>query len=335
MGKMNIVWNRYFRDKKRFADFFNGVLHDGNQVIRAEDLKEVSEMYEEPMLTTPEGENEGERIERIRDIRMTMNTGEVYRLLALENQYMVNYAMPFRCMQYDTVEYSRQLDELRRNNEESDDYETAAERVGKVKKTDRLVPIYTVCLYHGEEVWDGPRSLKDMMDFGKDEDNTSKFFADYPMRLFCVNEQENFDEFHTDIKKVFRALKFQGNTRGFKEEIQNNSDYRNLDMDTWEVISVALNAPKLQKIGKAIIKEEKEKEKMDMCTALREIEAEAKAEGKAEGKAESVLELLSEKGEVSADLREKIINQKDMELLGRWLKKAAKAGNIEEFEKDM
>lgn len=26
--------------------------------------------------------------------------------------------------------------------------------------SDRLVPVYTLCLYHGENHWDGPRSLR-------------------------------------------------------------------------------------------------------------------------------------------------------------------------------
>lgn len=32
-------------------------------------------------------------------------------------------------------------------------------------------------------------------------------FADYPMRLFCVNEQEDFGKFQSEIRKVFRLLK--------------------------------------------------------------------------------------------------------------------------------
>ena len=41
---------------------------------------------------------------------------------------------------------------------------------GGILKSDRLTPTYTLCLYHGKEIWDGPRSLKDMMDFGEDKE---------------------------------------------------------------------------------------------------------------------------------------------------------------------
>ena len=58
----------------------------------------------------------------------------------------------------------------------------------------------------------------------------------------------------------------------------------------------------------------------------------ARAEGRAEGRAEDILEILSDKGEVSDDLREKIMIQRDMECLSKWLKAAVRSETIEEFE---
>ena len=53
---------------------------------------------------------------------------------------------------------------------------------------------------------------------------------------------------------------------------------------------------------------------------------------RAEGRAEDILEILSDKGEVSDDLREKIMIQRDMECLSKWLKAAVRSETIEEFE---
>ena len=58
-------------------------------------------------------------------------------------------------------------------------------------------------------------------------------------------------------------------------------------------------------------------------------------EGKAEGKAEAVLNLLEELGEISDDLRVRIISEKDLDLLKRWLKQAVKSESIEEFIEKM
>lgn len=85
------------------------------------------------------------------------------------------------------------------------------------------------------------------------------------------------------------------------------------------------------------------KESEKMCEALRELFADeleqrwngGKAEGKSEGKAESVLELLNELGAIPERLRIAILEQQDLSVLTRWLKSAAKAQTIEEFQKDM
>ena len=45
------------------------------------------------------------------------------------------------------------------------------------------------------------------------------------------------------------------------------------------------------------------------------------------------MELLEETGKVSEQLRQKILDQHDSEILSKWLKLAAKAETIEEFER--
>ncbi len=62
---------------------------------------------------------------------------------------------------------------------------------------------------------------------------------------------------------------------------------------------------------------------------------EGRLKGRSEGKAESTIELLEEVGTVSIDLKEKIMSQKDMDVLTRWLKLSAKVSSVEEFEKAM
>ncbi len=59
--------------------------------------------------------------------------------------------------------------------------------------------------------------------------------------------------------------------------------------------------------------------------------AEGMAKGKAEGKAESLLDVLLEIGEVSDELRDRILNQCDAEVLTKWFKVAIKVDNVEEF----
>ena len=52
-------------------------------------------------------------------------------------------------------------------------------------------------------------------------------------------------------------------------------------------------------------------------------------------KAEDIIELLEELGEVSKELYDKIYAQKDLEILKKWHKLAAKVSSISEFEEKM
>ena len=40
MGKSDINARKYFKDKKRFADFFNGTVFQGKQVIKPGELSD-------------------------------------------------------------------------------------------------------------------------------------------------------------------------------------------------------------------------------------------------------------------------------------------------------
>lgn len=65
-----------------------------------------------------------------------MNTGEALRILAVENQNKVDYTLPYRCMQYDSLEYGKQLNELKQSAKEKHCLRTPAERLsGITKKT--------------------------------------------------------------------------------------------------------------------------------------------------------------------------------------------------------
>ena len=113
MGKISNTMNHYFSDNHRFADLFNVVFFQGKPVVRAEELSEVSEVYHQPETEKSETELLGTRSERTRDVCKKLKTGEVLRILALENQELSDYTMPYRCMQYDTMEYGKQLEEIR------------------------------------------------------------------------------------------------------------------------------------------------------------------------------------------------------------------------------
>ena len=62
---------------------------------------------------------------------------------------------------------------------------------------------------------------------------------------------------------------------------------------------------------------------------------EGKAEGKIEGRVEAILSFLSDVGEVPEVLKEKVMQEQDLEVLQKWLKLAARTESIGEFEKQI
>ena len=81
------------------------------------------------------------------------------------------------------------------------------------------------------------------------------------------------------------------------------------------------------------VKESREMEERFML--FQEMLREERTEGILFGKAEDVVELLEELGPISDEVREKIMTEKRLDTLGKWLKLAAKAESMEEFLKAM
>ena len=287
MGKISNSISHYLSDNRRFADLFNGICFQGEAVVRAEELSDGTQVYYGAM-EDPAGEYQGKkpkgRKERTRDICKQLKTGGTLRILAVENQEMVDYTMPYRCMEYDVMQYGKQIDILRKRNRQESHPGNIAEKIGGIKKEDRLTPVYTICLYHGVDAWDGPRTLGEMMDFGGEEDVFRKIFKDYPMQLYCLNEDKDLEVFRTEVGLLFQALQYRGDRTGLRNLMERDTRYQSIDEDTLETMSVMLSLPSIwKKREKYMEKNEEDKEEYDMCQAIREWAEEERSIGREEG----------------------------------------------------
>lgn len=267
MGDIDVAICEYIAENGRVADLFNGLYFQGERRIHAENIEDYEEKYPVKYQTGGKRSKHTGKV-RYRDIVKKLKSGGSLRILAMENQNQVDYTMPFRCMEYDTLEYRRQIDHRIRENEKNPQWSNkAAERLCGVRKTDRFAPVYTVCLYHGKEAWDGPRSLKDMMDFGSDSDQMSRYFADYPMKLFCVNEEQDFSCFHTELRQFFTMISSRKDWKRLRR-LAESEDYRNLSADTAEAIAVVLGWSDPKEIQ---MKYEEKGKGVNMCKALEDL----------------------------------------------------------------
>lgn len=295
MGKYDTCMKEFLQNKDRFADLFNGCCFQGRQIIRAEDLREASENYVITDKRLP-GKTRQKDTEIIRDVKMVLGSGMVLQVLAVENQSYIDYAMPVRCMGYDAAEYRRQLKERKQErrqlmNSENRPKNPAVsmdETLSGILSSDRLHPVYTLCLYSGTEPWDGPRKLSDMMAFDPQNKNLQSLFEEYHLHLFCINEQYVFDAFRSDLKPLFQAINCRNNKKKMIE-LMKDETYSHLNEDTWDAITVMTdNAAMLQK--KDLYKTENQKEEFNMCQALQELMQDERNEGRIEGRNEGKIE---------------------------------------------
>ena len=295
MGKYDTCMKEFLQNKDRFADLFNGCCFQGRQIIRAEDLREASENYVITDKRLP-GKTRQKDTEIIRDVKMVLGSGMVLQVLAVENQSYIDYAMPVRCMGYDAAEYRRQLKERKQErrllmNSENRPKNPAVsmdETLSGILSSDRLHPVYTLCLYSGTEPWNGPRKLSDMMAFDPQNKNLQSLFEEYHLHLFCINEQYVFDAFRSDLKPLFQAINCRNNKKKMIE-LMKDETYSHLNEDTWDAIAVMTdNAAMLQK--KDLYKTENQKEEFNMCQALQELMQDERNEGRIEGRNEGKIE---------------------------------------------
>lgn len=158
------------------------------------------------------------------------------------------------------------------------------ETLSGILRSDRLHPVYTLCLYSGTEPWNGPRKLSDMMAFDPQNKNLQSLFEEYHLHLFCINEQHIFDAFRSDLKPLFQAINCRNNKKKMIE-LMKDETYSHLNEDTWDAIAVMTdNAAMLQK--KDLYKTETQKEEFNMCQALQELMQDERNEGRIEGRIE-------------------------------------------------
>lgn len=278
MGRQNDAVLSYLEAADRFADVYNAVCFQGKQVIRAEDLEEASEGYSR----MPENRGRKEKpagSSRARDLKKRLKNGASLRILGIEAQSYVDYAMPLRSLDYDVQEYMKQLRKKKRENRAAEVCRTKNEYLSGLRRSDRLHPVYTVCLYHGDEEWDGPLTLRDMMDFEKGDD-FSALFKDYPLTLIRADEPMDYSLFRTPVRELFQVLALRKDKERLRCLAETDPAYRNLDRETMEVIAVMTNNRRLLEHPEEY---ENEEGGYDMCEALEGIKEDGRLEGIKQG----------------------------------------------------
>ena len=275
MGLLDTEGKRYLSNSNIFADAFNFLLYDGEEVIKPDSLKELDTTG----IIVPYGNKARVPEQKYRDLlkmwNAMMDDNAIYVILGAEIQGKIHYGMPVKDALYDAIGYAKQIEESRRpyrNNvtdikEEGDAELSVEDDTLKIKlssgeflygfrRDDKLIPIITAVVYLGDKPWDAPRSLFEMMDI-KDE-RIFRFLNDYKINLISPVDMhdDEFEKFHTDLGLAMKVIKHQ---KEDADSIIEETNHRKIDIDTAFFLNRAVN------LG---LEYDEEKGGVDMCLAM-------------------------------------------------------------------
>ena len=299
--KPDTVLKNYWRNNEQFADLFNAVLFDGEQVIKPEELEDAD--TEESSILEHKGYAESIQASRdnIKIRKRSMVHGVEYVLLGNESQQHIHYAIPMRVMGYDYGTYKKQYDSNSKKYKTSDGMDED-EYLSGMKKTDRFIPVITVVIYYGDKVWDGATTLHGMLDI---PEKIVKYVNDYKILLvearrndLVLHNMNNVDLFN--LLEIILDKKMPKN-EAKKKAIQYGEEHQ-VDKTVVMTVAGATNS----KIDYNAF----EKGEMNMCSLFDEIAKENEIKGEARGRAKEIVETGYEfdfsEGDILARLQRKL-----------------------------
>ncbi len=198
--KPDTILKNFWKNNQRFADLFNTVLFNGKPVLKPSDLKEV----DTDVSSVIKFNNHAETVQRILDVVRKTAYGVDFIIWGLKNQEKIHYAMPLRHMIADSLIYLKEYNEIAAKNKKEKNYSTPDEFLSALKKEDRLHPVISLCIYYGQQDWDGPFNLMDMLVI---PEYLKPLVSDYKMNLIQVRKSDDLYFKNQDINNLFELIR--------------------------------------------------------------------------------------------------------------------------------
>ena len=144
-------------------------------------------------------------------------------------------------------------------------------------------------LYAGEEEWDGPCNLHDMIDFTDIPDSLRAMVSDYKINVIDIRKFENTEVFQTDVKQVFDFIRCSNDKKRLLDLVENDVYYKEMDDDAFNIVTKYTNSKELVKAQDYSV----EGGKNDVCKAIRDLMDDSRVEGIEEA-ARNLLDVVSD-----------------------------------------
>ena len=178
MGEKDILEKKLFMFNDVFADFLNGIINNGRQVV------EESELFDLSGWSHYKADDSRHRYQDRDVVKLWKKKNVVISLIGIENQDIPDKDMVFRVLSYDGASYKTQL----------------------AKKDEKdIFPVITFVVYYGEEEWKYETTLKKRLKIG---DGLDEFVSDYKINLIDLKKftEDDINKFKKDFKLLVNYM---------------------------------------------------------------------------------------------------------------------------------
>ena len=165
----------------------------------------------------------------------------VYLLLGIENQGDVHYAMPVKNLLYDAINYAKQVQKAANSHREAKDSKghNKGEFLSGFYKEDRLIPVITLVILFSPDKWDGPTSLREMMNM--EDEYILSLVPDYQIHLITPYglSKDELKKFHSSLREVLTFIKYSKDREKMDEAVRDN--FKKLRKEEIDVLNYCAN----------------------------------------------------------------------------------------------
>ena len=207
MGMADAVTKQYMKENTVFADAFNFLLYNGENVIQPQTLRELDTAEVViPFTVDVKGKKQAQAVQKYRDIlkMTTVMTDDkaAYVLFGVEAQTDIHYAMPVRNVIYDALQYGRQVTEISKRNRKNSGQTMAVTDKGLLQH----IPDYRIKLID-------PAGI----------------------------DSDEMDKFHTSLREVLSYIKYSKDADKLAEYMNHNQRMEHLEVGAAQVIKEVTN----------------------------------------------------------------------------------------------
>ena len=187
MGEKDILEKKLLMFNDVFADFVNGIMFDGKDVVKEDELVDLSGW------SHYKGDDSKHRFQDRDVVKLWKKENVVISLIGIENQDIPDKNMVFRVLSYDGASYRSQLVE-----EESRKRKKNASIDGELQD---IFPVITFVIYYGEEEWRHETTLHKRLNLGSE---LKHYVSDYSINLIDLKKlsEDDINKFKKDFKLI-------------------------------------------------------------------------------------------------------------------------------------